>query len=986
NPFPNVLAFVCGATKGRFLSTLLVGALSVAAVAGCNRSDKEEDSSARRPESFRTKISALKRARNWAAAEKLVTAELLQKPSDVDLLTLSAEIALEQKDWSAADARFEAAFGISGSLSDSDVMAWVDAKSQAGEIFLAIELLQKILRESSSPSADLHRKLAELHSIVGDSNEARRQLRKLVELKAARGDELFSVAMMGSRYKPNEALVERALQAHPEDRRVLLGRVVDAWIRGERPEAVRIATEILESNPEHEPTIAFKSFLLCRDSRDEELTQLLRQHPPGSVNHPMHWYASGRWFLQNDMNESASSCFAKSLSLAEHDRHLPASQLATALGRIGATNWAKLVAKRATLLQELQSRCNNYFEGGLASQTNSIRIAGILNSIGRHAEAVGWSGMASAIQDDPFTDLDEAQRQIARKPPSDSFPKLLASINRRYEVSEESLAALAADTGSHDLLSHEADVAEQPPLLPLQFRDESSDRGLVFSFDTGEKSERIVVWLYQVNGGGVAIADFDLNGFDDVYLSQSGTQPLKESLQKQDQIFANHNGFFTSVPPGVTEQRDFGQGVAAGDVNGDGFPDVFVGTIGKNRLLINNGDGYFTDQTETCGIEGERWTSSVAIADVNTDGSADLIEINYCTLDDVLERPCRNSTGQFGACAPVDFDGEHDRLWLGNGDGTFSPAEPWTSLDVPGRGLGLTIADFDQRPGVEIFVSNDMSANHFWSLDSSGSWQESAVVRGLAFGPSGRPQACMGIAAGDPDEDGDLDLVVTNFENESNNFYRQGSAGLFVDASRSTGLAEPSKQVLGFGTLMEDFDLDGNQDLLVFNGHVDEPKDPNDAMAQIAQRFRWQNGRWAPDSPPSDDDYFLTPHVGRAVARGDFDNDGRPDVIVGHLGEPTRLLMNRTEAQGEPFRVRLVGTVSHRDAVGTQIEFRTNSRTIRAQRTAGSGYYCSHSPVMSVTLERDEKVQKITLRWPSGGTQSVVPVEGGGVQTIVELP
>ncbi|TWT72569.1 FG-GAP-like repeat-containing protein [Crateriforma conspicua] len=963
---------------------------------GCNRTDESESTtSQRRPESFRTKFSALKRAKNWDAADELVLSELIRRPDDPDLLLAAAQVSLERRDWDSAIERFNdhgiASENQSRTIADPVLLQWSQAFCNSGRLIDATEVLADHA-EKSSHSADLYRRLAELYSIVGDLHASQAQLHQLVRQRQIRGDELYFLASLKQRYKEDPNLLRLADTLQPDDLRPQLSQAVGLWMSKKPDAALEITAPIVREHDDYAPAIGFHAFLLAESGRLADLAAFAADHPPTQINHPDLWYGAGIAALAGGQSDWAAKCFAESLLAAEHHSHLPATQLAVSLSRGGHESLSQQVADRAKMLQELYNRCLAYFEEGLPSQANSIRIAEILWQLGRHDEAVGWSKIAGNLQHDPADDLTKRQAAIEKTPPRQRWASTLSDFAQSVSPPDE-IASLATS-----MTKPRSDSGDDFGEILLV--DETQSRGLEFQFDTGEPTGQLAVWLHQINGGGIAAADFDRDGWDDAYLSQAGSEPLKPS-PITDQLFLNRDGDFQRASL-ATKLDDYGQGVAAGDINADGFPDLFIGNIGPNRILINNGDGQFTDVTDASGIRGSHWTSSVAIADINDDAIADLIEINYCVLDDVLNRPCHSYTGVLGACPPVDFDGDPDKVWLGNGDGTFRLDESWSSIDQAGRGLGLVVADLDAtNPGLEVFVSNDMSANHFWRRQNNDTWSEEAVVRGLGYGVGGRAQACMGIAVADPDADADLDLVVTNFSEESNNFFVQQSPGLFGDQTQASGLSGPSTPVLGFGVVMSDFDADNRMDLFVTNGHVNQPIDPNDTMAQYSQLFRYDQSRWfldrqtsaisesaAEDAQVEHDQspngYFAQKHVGRTIATADFDRDGRLDMMVGHLGEPTRLLMNRSPQHGRVVSLSLVGTNSHRDAVGGRIEVKTDRRTVTGHRIAGYGYYCTNTSDVGMIIGKDEMIQEIAVTWPSGIQDSFVPEQEPSTFTVIE--
>ncbi|MEL6895622.1 MAG: CRTAC1 family protein, partial [Planctomycetota bacterium] len=446
----------------------------------------------------------------------------------------------------------------------------------------------------------------------------------------------------------------------------------------------------------------------------------------------------------------------------------------------------------------------------------------------------------------------------------------------------------------------------------------------------------------------------------------------------------------------------YGCGVAIGDVNADGFPDLLVCNLGTNGLWLNNGDGSFSESplphltatangmTNNQDASSDRhWTSTAAIADLNGDHLPDIYCVGYCSAANALSNPCFNQAGnRYRACGPVFLDAETDYVLINDGRGGFirqaagDPREPLLE-NRAGRGLSVLLADLDQRPGLEAFVSNDQSVNHLWQFDgldpsdaNAVAMSDVAAIRGVAVGDSGAAQACMGIAAFDLEHDGDLDFIVSNYSDESNNVFLQSAPGQFRDQSRLDGMRNASWSSVGFGIALRDFDRDGARELLIANGRVnadDEDATTVDAFAQrplLLQRDSYQH--WKPAAV--DSDYLSGNHIGRSIAVADIDRNGTLDVGITHLSRPFELLRTEPADDQSVMRsvtLRLIGTTGCRDATGARIAIQTDQQQRYLHAVAGGNYFSASTSLQSITIPMRETIRSLRVRWPDGKVQTI---------------
>ena len=348
----------------------------------------------------------------------------------------------------------------------------------------------------------------------------------------------------------------------------------------------------------------------------------------------------------------------------------------------------------------------------------------------------------------------------------------------------------------------------------------ASEVGLDFQWFKDVEIDLVSIPIHELPGGGIAVLDYDLDGWPDVYLAQGSGEPPTDKCTRPSLLFRNLGGTFRQATSSQTEDHNYSSGLAAGDVNQDGFIDLLLGSVGHNRLLINNGDGTFRDATESMGAIDDRFTSSVAIADINGDTLPDLFEANYITMDEAFVLPKRGDDGLLQLPSPGDHRAEIDRWFQNRGDGTFKVHEISREVAKPGTSLGIMVTDFDSNGTNEVFVGNDMRPNHLLVLGAENVFRNEADVKGIANGFDGAGKGCMGIAAGDFNRDGKIDLHITNYYNESANLYQQAGSGGYSDLAIRYGIREPSELYVGFGTKAIDFDRNGWLDLVVTNGHI----------------------------------------------------------------------------------------------------------------------------------------------------------------------
>jgi hypothetical protein len=374
---------------------------------------------------------------------------------------------------------------------------------------------------------------------------------------------------------------------------------------------------------------------------------------------------------------------------------------------------------------------------------------------------------------------------------------------------------------------------------------------------------------------------------------------------------------------------------------------------------------------------------------LNGDSLPDVYDVTFLDGEDVFTRICRSNDGVPRSCAPAGFAAAPDHVYFNRGDGTFGEVTQELGFEAAdGDGLGIVVADFDGSGHMGIFVGNDGRANFFFAPTSTAKgdlhWQEIGVLSGLAYDDSGAAQACMGVAAGDPNNDGRVDLFVTNFYNESNTLYVNLGPNVFTDRARSSGLREPSWSLLGFGTQFLDADLDGWEDLIVTNGHVDDFTHKQIPFKMRPQFFQNRNARFSERFGKDLGPFFDQPKLGRGLAKLDWNRDGRTDIAVSNIGDPASLLTNQTHNAGCGLGLRFTGTKGSRDAIGTRVVLVAKGARLERQLTAGDGYQSCNERRLEFGLGEDRTTVDLEVHWPGGMVEKFPDVETGTEYRVVE--
>jgi hypothetical protein len=541
------------------------------------------------------------------------------------------------------------------------------------------------------------------------------------------------------------------------------------------------------------------------------------------------------------------------------------------------------------------------------------------------------------------------------------------------------------------------------PQAPPWFEDITERAGLNFVHDAGPVGDYFVP---QIMGSGAALFDFDNDGRLDIYLIQNGGP---HSGSRNRLFRQGADGRFTDVSAGSgLDVAGYGMGVAIGDVNNDGWPDVLVTEYGRVRLFLNNGNGTFTDVTAEAGLDNPHWGTAACFVDYDRDGWLDLVVVNYG--ERVPASPCYDAAGKREFC--VAFPGTATKLYHNLGTKRGPPSSPpgngrplvprfedvtWKAGlgRVSGPGLGVVCADFNGDHWPDILIANDAKPNRLWINQRDGTFKEEALVRGIAYNALGQAEANMGIALGDVDGDGLFDVFITHLTDETNRLWRQGPQGLFQDRTAAAGLANPRWRATGFGTVLADFDHDGALDLAVVNGRVKRmelfgiDREAVQALGPFWGAYAERNQLFANDGTGRFRDlseqnpaFCARARVSRGLACGDVDNDGSLDLLVTAIAGPARLYRNVAPKRGHWLLVRAIDPALQRDAYGAEIRVSAGARHWLRWINPGYSYLCSNDPRAHFGLGQVEHVDAIQIIWPDGTEETF---SGRSVDQLVVL-
>ncbi|OYP37963.1 hypothetical protein CGZ80_03830 [Rhodopirellula sp. MGV] len=919
---------------------------------------------------------------DWKSAERYSNQALIESPDDPGVMTLAAGVlAFRDRKRDAATLLADAA-RVADFEPASRVENAIRGLMDVGEIYAAIELLEQSLKRF--PNRDAHRQI-----LIGFYNEVQRSEQIPEHLQVLIAHRHFTLPLLlttteNSSRRLSEKSAERLLQRNPKDHRVRLSEAFLYLYRRQFKSAAEVLDDVLKHHPDFAAAYAMKGQALVGMSQWQAIPDWLSSAPNASKQYADYWLTLGD-YLQNSGQLAPSVRAYWEACRRAPSRALSWSRLGQAARQLKASGSElasqvdpkdlQAIEKHTERLLAIRDAFNDFAGHSKDSQHAAFQVAHTLFDAGRTWEAEAWSAIAATLEKQPTDELAVLRQQIVQSLKADQSwitkhaPALLIDYSKLPEPSIASVASTDAKAVIPERTTHDH----------IQFVERGSEWGLDGVGNKNDPSDPKLAPLIRSTGAGGGAIDFDLDGSVDIAVINAGGTMMKlDSMPNQ--LLRNVGARFESVGDraGFHDKR-FGQGIAVGDINEDGFPDMLVSNLGSNQLLRNNGDGTFTDCSQWLGdSEAAQWSTSAAFVDVDGDSITDLIIDQYCVPIPELERACTNAAGVEGPCHPMVFAGDIDQAYQSVGDGRLrNVTESWIGSPPIGRGLGIVAGKLDSRR-MGVYVANDMTRNAYYPVETATtnnaiSLNDTATAAGLAVDGRSLAQASMGIAAGDFDSDGDLDFYVTGFGREYNIYYEQISPGLWRDTTAKQNLIVPTLEFVAFGTQAIDFDNDGIDELVVTNGNIGQFSEPGaDRYEQPFQAFRrgdtgafmeLEHASWGP--------YFQSQHVGRALWRADVDRDGRCDFLITHTRERIALVMNETQSEANRIGFQLVGTRSSRDAIGAVIRFKVDGNERTVWQLSGDGYFCSNEKKRLVGLGGSTRVTDVRIEWPDGSTEQL---------------
>jgi tetratricopeptide (TPR) repeat protein len=757
-----------------------------------------------------------------------------------------------------------------------------------------------------------------------------------------------------------------------------MGQARFAFTESRFREAVELMRPAMLKAEPKDAEIAFYGRAVAEAQDISELANWKTRVTESVKEHPDYWAALGIYLIGEAKFQEAVAALGEAIRLDPTDFR-SMRRLFQAFRSLNDENKSIAWIDRYDVMKRMVRLSNLIGDAERPDPQWFKNMAAEMESVGRNLESILWSSVAAAYQNNgqqTAANLSRKMRQVIAD--QEAFPDrnqvwcqmdLVANPLPSFPDNFHSLAA-TTQTNSQDASNPMPSVIDT-----ASFRDVTGEVGLRHTYRISTDRIEKAFAIYQSVGGGVAVIDFDLDGWQDFLLAQGAADPpdfvAKESDQLLRTVQTNHRLGLVNVTnsAGCTD-KNYTIGVTAGDWNQDGLPDLAVANLGTNRLLINQGDGTFRVRPLDERADYTLMSTSMAMGDVTGDSLPDLFSLNYLRDPELFKRPELDAAGNpLDAIGPLTLKTTRDNLYVNNDHGESLSTLVGADDKSACTGLGVVLTSLlNGRQGNQVFIANDVRNNQLWVRDSANEMVDVAVPLGCAYGSLGAATAAMGVASADFDGNGAIDLHVTNFIDEPVSLF-MGSDDLFRDLHYRFNLAEASTNVLGFGTQALDYSNDGRPDIVVTNGHVEDLSARGQPFRMPLQLFSNQGNRFElVDMEGSET--FSKPRLGRALARLDFDRNGAEDFIVTDMLDSTALVVNETATSNHWVSLILVGTTSERDAIGAKIEVFAGQEKQTGWVTAGDGFLCKNESALHFGLGKQSAITRVVVTWPTKKEQT----------------
>ena len=921
----------------------------------------------------------------WDSAAKSAAQALVQSPEndEATLIAAKAEFGRGNDDLAI---QFASEIKIDSRLIDEAIDLQVEALYRLRKYSQAAQLLEKGIERVPTNWLWRHR-VWQLFNRLGQREQASLQAEMLCRAGQATEQELNSLMRRSDAYPSVLA------DGDPPNKWFEAGLGQARWLftKGDYRSAM---TELAQSKTSQPLSAAGEALYGRLLSETQAITEFPAWHAEIDQTQLAqlgdYWAALGIYFFDLRQFETSARCLLEAIRRNPTDRRTM-QRLAKVFDALGQAEQAEQYRRRGVAMAQTEATADSLQMLSVSDNRERLEIRKQLMrqtlELERPFESLAWASLvfpsSSIAQQQSIAQQRNALLESADARSMSRQAALIGAKIEQYKLGPAFESLTQNKTGNQ----RKETQREITPLGVPSLSNVASSVGLEFQWYQDREINLASIPIHESIGGGIAVLDYDQDGWPDLYFAQGSGEPPTSSCTRSSVLMRNLAGrFVDTTSPADSEDFNYGSGLAAGDINQDGWIDLYIGSLGRNRLLINNGDGTFRDVTETLGKCSDQFSTSLGIADLDGDALPELFESVYIEMEGAFALPEIGNDGKEVQPSPLEFYAESDRWFSNLGDGTFQENIVSREDARPGTSLGLIITNFDQQDGNEVFVGNDVRPNHFLRHQGKQSpagelaaakLLNSADALGLANGFSGAANGCMGIAAGDYNRDGRIDLHITNFNGESANLYLQNEGSGFTDFAIRYQLDAVSMPYVGFGTKAIDFDCDGWLDLIVTNGHIFDMSQYGEGFKMPPQLLMNRGTRFELTQVVDESEYWSGTYLGRSMARLDYNRDGRSDVVINHLDQPAALLENQTESSGFQFTLELIGTVSERDAIGAQVTVETSDHSASAWVTAGDGYLCSDESSVEFGLGQTQLIDQIVIKWPSGEQQKLQNVTAG---------